>query len=162
MPEGISFRWDATKEDILKESKALIEQSKKVYDAVGSLSPENATYENVVKVLSENQAIYDTKRNVLDFPQHVSSDKEIREAATNSDKLLSDFEVEMSMRRDVFNNLVACSKTTEQMPAEGRRFLERLIKYGKRNGLHLSSEIQDEIKNIKKRMSDISIDFNKT
>eukprot|EP00794_Sanderia_malayensis_P002826 gene2826-3267_t len=159
--KGISFSWNAKKEDIEKETESLIAQAKSVYDSVAKLSPENATYNNVVKVLADSKVAYDTRRNVLDFPQHVSPDKEIREACTNADKKLSDFEVEVSMRKDVFDNLVECSKKAEDMPAEGKRYLEKLIKYGKRNGLHLSSEIRDDIKNIKKRMSDISIDFNK-
>lgn len=159
--EGISFKWGMNKDEIKKEAAELIEKSKKVYDAVGGLDAANATYDNVVKVLADKQTEYDVRRNVVDFPQHVSSDKETRAASTDADKVLSDFEVEMSMRQDVFNNLVACLEKGGEMPAEGKRYLERLIKYGKRNGLHLSSEIQDQIKTIKKRMSDLSIDFNK-
>ena len=159
--DGISFQWNQSKDDIQKAALDLIESSRKVYDLIGGLSNEDATYSNVVKVLANSQSEYDTKRNVLDFPQHVSPDKEIRAASTEADKKLSAFEVEMSMRKDVFDNLVACMEKGEDMSAEGKRFLERLIKYGKRNGLHLSSEIQDEIKKIKKRMSDLSIDFNK-
>ena len=159
--DGISFQWNMKKDDIEKATLELIEKSRKVYDAVGGLDASNATYKNVVETMANNQSDYDTRRNVLDFPQHVSPDKETRGASTDADKKLSDFEVEMSMRKDVFNNLVACFEKNESMPPEGKRFLERLIKYGKRNGLHLSSEVQGEIKAIKKRMSDLSIDFNK-
>eukprot|EP00795_Rhopilema_esculentum_P016852 gene16852-8327_t len=159
--DGISFQWNMKKDDIEKATLELIEKSRKVYDAVGGLDASNATYKNVVETMANNQSDYDTRRNVLDFPQHVSSDKETRGASTDADKKLSDFEVEMSMRKDVFNNLVACLEKNESMPPEGKRFLEKLIKYGKRNGLHLSSEVQGEIKAIKKRMSDLSIDFNK-
>ena len=47
---GNKMRWDLGPEDLKKEADLLIAKSKAAYDAVGSLTPEEVTIENVVKV----------------------------------------------------------------------------------------------------------------
>lgn len=49
--EGVKLRWDLSAEEILKRTDELIERSKRVYDAVGALKPDQLTYENCLKVL---------------------------------------------------------------------------------------------------------------
>ncbi|CAH3175310.1 unnamed protein product [Porites lobata] len=160
--EGVKLNWNLSTEEILKRTDELIERSSKVYDAVGALKPEELTYENCLKALSDDTAEYHTAKSNLDFPQHVSTDKEIRTASTEADRKLSEFEVEVSMRKDVFDNLVAFKeRNIGPLSPEASRVLERLIKLGKRNGLHLPEEVQKEIKAIKSRMSSLEIDFNK-
>lgn len=159
------MQWNLTPASIKELTGKLIDKSKAVYDRVGSLKADEVTLENVLKAIADDECYYSTQRNMLDFPQHVSTDKTLREASTEADKKLSEFDVEMSMRQDIFDNLVALEKKLSSskvdVKPETKRYLERLIKLGKRNGLHLSKDIQENIKSIKKRMSDLSIDFSK-
>uniref|UniRef100_A0A8C2FLH0 Neurolysin (metallopeptidase M3 family) n=1 Tax=Cyprinus carpio TaxID=7962 RepID=A0A8C2FLH0_CYPCA len=159
--ENHSLRWDLTPEEIRHQTQRLIRRMKQAYDSVGSVDIGNVCFENTLQVIGDAKAEYAASRHVLDFPQYVSPCKEVRLASTEADKRLSDFDVEVSMRADVFQRLIALQeKQSGDLLPESERFLGRLLKLGKRSGLHLSKDIQEEIKSISKQISELSIDFN--
>ena len=49
---GNRLEWDLTAEDIKRRSEELIAKYKAVYDAIANLAPDQANYDNVIKVLS--------------------------------------------------------------------------------------------------------------
>ena len=47
---GNKLKWDLTESEIYKRTEALITSAKAVYDAVGSLTADEASYQNVIEV----------------------------------------------------------------------------------------------------------------
>ncbi|XP_069369697.1 neurolysin, mitochondrial isoform X2 [Paralichthys olivaceus] len=156
-----TLRWDLSPEEIRTTADNLINRVKKVFDDIGSLSTEHVTVENTLKALADAKLDYASSRHVLDFPQYVCPSKEVRSASTEADKLLSEFDVEISMREDVFKRITTLQrKFQDDVSPEEKRFIDRLVTLGKRRGLHLSKDIQEEIKRTSKLISELSIEFN--
>uniref|UniRef100_A0A671X6I3 Neurolysin (metallopeptidase M3 family) n=1 Tax=Sparus aurata TaxID=8175 RepID=A0A671X6I3_SPAAU len=157
-----TLRWDLSPAEIRTVTDGLISSVKKVYDDIGAIKMEDVSVENTLRALAYVKLDYASSRHVLDFPQYVCPSKEVRTASTDADKKLSEFDVEISMREDVFKRVTALQqKLQNNLSPEEKRFLDRLVTLGKRKGLHLSKDIQEEIKRTSKLISELSIEFNK-
>lgn len=79
----------------------------------------------------------------LEFLQHVSPDPALREASVAADKIISEFEVTQSMRVDLFKKIEKFSdEFSGNFPdPETQRFVERQLREGRRNGLHLDEKV---------------------
>ena len=71
----------------------------------------------------------------------MSADPALREASVAADKEISEFEVVQSMRVDLFRKFQEVGNL-ENSDAETKRFVERQIREGKRNGLHLEESVR--------------------
>lgn len=95
--------------------------------------------------------------------QSVSTDKALRDAATQATKELSDFGIESSMRQDIYIALKQTSENTKSgsLDAESDRLLERMLRDKRRAGLSLSAEKQAKFKELKTQINNKCIEFRK-
>ncbi|KAL2012533.1 hypothetical protein VTN00DRAFT_58, partial [Thermoascus crustaceus] len=152
----------ATPKSIMDDTHRLIERSRKIQDQVASLEPEAATFANVMLPLAQDENIMALESHILGFYQAVSTDQELRDASTEAEKLMDDFAIESAMREDVYRLVDAVLKKGEKLDPESQKLLEKEHKDYVRNGLGLpAGPKRDRFKQIKKRLSQISIEFQK-
>ncbi|XP_061657416.1 neurolysin, mitochondrial [Syngnathoides biaculeatus] len=158
-----ALRWDRSAEGIIADAERLIGRVKEVYDEIGGLQLDAVSVENTLRAIANVKTEYAACRHSLDFPQYVSPLEAVRLASAEADKRLCDLDVELSAREDVFLRIAALQqkKLPENVSAEEKRFLGRLLATGRRNGLHLCTETREEIKKRSKLISNLSIEFNK-
>ncbi|VDO54547.1 unnamed protein product [Schistosoma margrebowiei] len=116
----------------------------------------NSDYE----LMSLFEAEYQTEKNAIDFLQHTSACKAIRDASCVATRRLSDITVELEMRKDVFEKFVSVQKNIDSsFSDEYRRYVDRKVQLGRRNGLHLDDDKRKLIEALNKEENQLCIDF---
>ncbi|KAF2360089.1 Peptidase M3A/M3B catalytic domain [Trinorchestia longiramus] len=163
IPKGVCGNWDLSKctpAQIEADTDALIAELGHIVDSVGAVPLERACYENIGKPLEKLHCDFKTRGSVLDMPQHCVADKAVRDASCKAEEKMEEFDVSLNMRSDIFERLLVIQKRgLEGLGAEQRRFVEKLIIKGKRYGLHLSEDVQAQVKKLKTKESELSIKF---
>jgi len=162
--DGIQSYYDfrqVTSDQLKTDAQKLIDDCKAVYDSVAKV--EAVSFSSVIQPLLNVDADSAHRGVALQLPGMVATDKSLRDASSDAEKMLEEFEVEMSMRKDVFDNILAFSKSDEAktLSPEMKRYVEKQVNDGMRNGLHLDEAKRDEIKAVKKRISELGVEFNK-
>lgn len=153
----------ATAESILNDAKRLVETSRKIQDGiVANTSPDSASFASVLKPLAHDENVMALESHILGFYQAVSTEQKLRDTSSKAEELMDDFFIESAMREDIFKLVDAVLKKNESLDPESRRLLEKEHQSFIRNGLGLPAGPQrDRFKEIKKRLSLISIEFGK-
>ncbi|KAL2760251.1 hypothetical protein ACRALDRAFT_1046528 [Sodiomyces alcalophilus JCM 7366] len=153
-----------TKDSLAADAKKLCDTTRSLLDkVVAEVSPEQATFNNVMVPIVRDENLSALQSRILGFYQYVAADAELRTASTEADKILDDFGIECAMREDVFKLVDAAyarrDKETDLDP-ESLRLLEKDRKSYIKFGLGLPAGPQrDRFKEIKKRLSQIQIEF---
>ena len=88
---------------------------------------------------------------------------ELRDASSKAEKEISALGTELSLRKDVFENVKAFSETeeAENLNYEEKRYLKQYLRDGKRSGLEVSEAKIEDFKALKNKISDLEIEFRK-
>lgn len=156
-----------TPKSVIDDINRLIEKSRGLQDKiVADIKPEDATFEDIILPMAHDENTMALEAHIIGFYQSVSTNQDLRNSSTEAEKLLDDFSIESSMREDVFKLVDGALQKAEQgktkLDPESQRLLEKEHKSYIRNGLGLpAGQKRDRFKEIKKRLSELSIAFQK-
>ncbi|KAF2455061.1 metallopeptidase MepB [Lineolata rhizophorae] len=153
----------ATPSSLVEDTKRLIDRARNVQNEIArNVSSADASFSKVNLQMAHDDNKMSIESHIISFYQAVSTSQELRDASTEAEKLLDDWGIEASMREDMFKLVDATLQKNEPLDPESRRLLEKEHKDYIRNGLNLPvGTKRDRFKEIKKRLSEISIIFQK-
>ncbi|EDO18942.1 hypothetical protein Kpol_2002p12 [Vanderwaltozyma polyspora DSM 70294] len=161
--------WNWTPEGIVKDAESLIKDSNRIFDNLAAIS--SPTVENFIVPYMNHENKVSPLINQLTFLQHVSADKDIRDSSMKATELIQNFEIEASLRKDLFiqfdkiwTDVKDNSEFNEKSDSknyESYRFIEKCHKDFIRSGLNLSDEKREIVKDIQKKIASNSLNFSK-
>lgn len=151
--------FDLTPDALSALTKDWMESKRATLDAVATTRP--ATAASTVLAMAESDAALSSIESMIDFPQHVSTCKALRDASAAATTELSAFLVEQSMRVDVYKALeeFAASDEAAALVGEEKRLLKKMLEQSHRNGLQLDSDKRAELTELKTKTSALAIEF---
>ncbi|TAQ84965.1 hypothetical protein B7494_g6719 [Chlorociboria aeruginascens] len=153
----------ATADSLVEDAKTICDGTRKLLDKIAvEVTPETATFANVVLPIAEDENAAGLQNRIIGFYQAVSGDSKLRDASSKAEEVMDDFAIEAAMREDIFKLVDAAFKKGEALDPESQRLLEKERKSYITNGLGIPAGAQrDRFKEIKKRLSQIQIEFQK-
>jgi Zn-dependent oligopeptidase len=115
-------------------------------------------------VIAQAEAALSTEAKPLWFYQNVAPSKELRDASNLAESISQEYDVEMSMRTDIFkvveDTAARILASGERLAPEDQRFVDKVVLEGKRNCLALSEDQQRVFKILKEELNNVMIEFN--
>lgn len=169
------IEWSHTPEQLLEEASRIVTNIKEFNDSIAAIT--KPTIANTLEPSIKYHNEHNIDDNQLGFYKYVSPDKDLRDASAKADRLIKSAVADQAAREDVFKVydelLREIKEKNTPIDAESQKFLEQKVRSFHRNGLGLSDdklqrlkELKDEIveaqqkfvKNITEDSTSVSID----
>ncbi|MDR6966278.1 peptidyl-dipeptidase Dcp [Flavobacterium arsenatis] len=147
-------------EEYLPAFKEGIANAKAEIDAIVN-NPEAPTFENTIEAMAFSGATLDRISSIFFNLHSAETNDELQQIAQEVSPLLSEFGNDVRLNADLFNRVktVYDSKSTLDLTPEQITLLDKKYKSFSRNGANLSEEKKNQLREIDKELSKISLEF---
>jgi Zn-dependent oligopeptidase len=147
-------------EDIIASTKEAIRVATERLDQIGQLDDKECNVEGVIEGFAKIDSDFRIATSAATFLSSASTDKAVRDASNEAEKLINEYAIEKSMREDLFRVAKATKANVgDELAGETKRYLDKLLLGFKRNGLELEPEKRAVLKEKMKRLSDLETVF---
>ncbi|KAI9323370.1 hypothetical protein BX666DRAFT_2116999 [Dichotomocladium elegans] len=160
-PPSLDFSIDAAK--VTQITQNIIDEELRVNNLIAALKPEEQTFENIVPPLARLENEFYGKIQLVTSLHQISPDEAVRDASVEAEKKYEEFSIEQTMRHDLYVVIQGLIDKTDlsTLGHEEARMLTKMERSFRRNGLHLPEEKRNEFKELRKQLSQTTIEYTK-
>ncbi|KAF2636763.1 peptidase family M3 [Massarina eburnea CBS 473.64] len=161
VPPQAPVIFTATVQSIHQDNKIICDNTRALLNSLTkNVTPEEATFNNVLRPLANDENQRQLVSNMLSLHLKVSTDPALREASAEAEKERSHFMIDCTAREDIFRLIESVYQKNQDLDTESIKLLREERRRYIRNGLGLPSETERRrLKDIRKRLGTISSKF---
>lgn len=150
--------------DIEKRTDLTIDEAKKSISTITKLNSKDRSFENTARALDEALRKFRITQSSLWLVKNVHPEVKMRDAAQKNILKLSNFSIDAFASVDLyraFNDYYEVAAKKESLNDEKKYYLNEVLTDFKRSGLHLQADKLSEVKELQKKLSELSLEFSK-
>jgi Zn-dependent oligopeptidase len=155
------LRFDPAPAELLKDCADAKKRAEVALQQIATLPEATRTFDNTPWAL--DRALFDlSDMTAADtFLEQVSTSAAVRDAGNQCEVLLSQFNVDVFSREDLYKALKEYAAKKEPLKGEDARLLDKTLLDYRRSGLDLPAKTRGEISDLRKRIAKLESDFGK-
>lgn len=145
--------------DVASPIKAAVAKAESAIAKILAVPDSQRTFANTLGALDDMGARLDADTSLFIFFQNVSTNAKERDASRAADEYVSNWQIALSKREDLFRAVKALAAKEPKLKGEQARILKFALRDFHRSGLDLSPEKRKRVQDIEQQVNKLGIDF---
>lgn len=145
--------------DVPPNVAAAIKRANDSVSTIIAVSPASRTFDNTVGALDDLSAHLDTDTSLTIFMQNVSTSDKERQDARDAEEAVTAFLIDLGKREDLYKAIKGYADSNPKLEGEQKRLLDFTMRDYKRDGMDLSAEKRNRLKDIELQLQKMSTEF---
>ena len=151
--------FETTANEVAATAKNIIATGDAALDRIGKLGAQEVNFTNTFIALDDLDYQINLGVNRLSLIEQTSTNADVRDAATDAVKELSEWSVGIDYREDVYHALKNFAATNPQLNGEDKKLFDDTLRDYRRAGLELPKAKRDEVEKLRKELTALETDF---
>ena len=151
--------FETTTNDVAATTAKTIADGNTALDRIGKLSAGGVDFTNTLVALDDLNWHIGLTSDRLGLIEQTSTNANVRDAATDAIKQLSEWAVGIDYREDVYRALKSFAATQPKLNGEDKKLFDHTMRDYRRAGLELPKDQRAEVEKLRKKLTALETDF---